>query len=368
MLTERVTCPDILSRANAGADNLLDNCVGAKAGETVLVVKEDQDLGYFDIQGADIVAERAKMRGANVMSLTTPRVKGPYAVPPLVRAAVAEADHTIFFSRIGDQMRFCGLPASGTVTMSYALDVKSLASDFCTLPHPFMMEFNALLQTEFERSHNWQITCPMGTEISGITPEKEPEAVADDFQVALFPVTVPKPVPANKMNGKIVLTRWVNSTNTHLYDPELHRLEGSVTAIVENGRIIRMEGEPDAVSGLEKHMIRVGAEFGIDPYLIHSWHAGINPKAQYFGKASDDPARWAGMMFGSPRYLHFHTCGDYAPGEICWHILDPTVTSGNRVLWDQGQIAIDEINGIDTLLAKYGLVKDALETCMDIGL
>jgi hypothetical protein len=358
---------DLQEQAVRGADNLLDNCVNPKAGETVLIVTEDPELGYFDGLSSRIVAERAKARGANVLSLMTPRIKGPEHVPGSVRAAVAEADHTIFFSRIGDQMRFRGLPGKGSVTMMYALDAASLASDFCTLPHNFMTAFLGLLQAEVDRHKDWRISCPLGTEVHGSCDIKPVAAAKNDFRVALFPVTVFRPVPADRMDGRIVLARWVCSTNTHVYDSEIHRLDEPVSVQVEAGRIVDMDGPAGVVRDLRQHMERVAGEFGLDACNVHSWHAGINPRTQYFGSARDDPARWGGMTFASPRYLHFHTCGDYAPGEVCWHVLDPTITFGNNTLWDNGKLEVLRVPGVSELLDEHGISADRLSTVMDIG-
>ena len=359
---------DLSERAIAGADNLLNNCVNPQPGETVLIVTEDADLNYFDSRAPAVVEDRARARGANVLSMKTQRIKGPDHVPNVIRAAVAEADHTIFFNRIGDQMRFRGLPGTGSVTMMYALDVESLASDFCTLPHDFMSEFGRLLQAELDANPDWRITCPLGTDIRGRSEPVGQGTAKDDFRVSLFPVTVFRPVPATHMDGKVVLSRWVNSTNTHVYDNEVLRLEQAVTAHIKAGRICDLEGPQDVVAGLEAHMDRVADELGIDSRSVHSWHAGINPRTKYFRKAQSDPARWGGMMFASPRYLHFHTCGDYAPGEICWHVLDATVTFGNNTIWNEGRLEVLRIPGVPELLEAHGMTPEALETIMDIGL
>ena len=96
--------------ARQGARNLLSNCIGVAPGERVLVVCEDPGCGYFDARVADVVAGEARLLGAEVVSLTTQRVAGPEAAPACLGAAMEHVEHTIFFSRIGDQMRF---------TMSY---------------------------------------------------------------------------------------------------------------------------------------------------------------------------------------------------------------------------------------------------------
>jgi hypothetical protein len=356
------------AEALEGARNLLDNCVHVAPGDTVLVVREDTRHGYFDAQAPQIVEDEARARGARVLSMTTSRVAGPEDVPPAVTAAVAEADHTIFFNRIGDQMRFRELPGAGTKTITYALDVDTLGTGFCTTPHAAMTEFQALLQSEIDSHTNWHITCPLGTDISGTTPPTPQGTAPADFLLGLFPVTTFRPVPCGEMNGKVVLARWLNSSNTHVYEPEVVRLDSPVTAHVEAGRIVDFEGPAGLVANVRAHYDHVASTLGIDPFAIHSWHAGVNPRTTYVRDPAADPVRWNGMMFASPRYLHFHTCGDYAPGEIAWHILDPTVRFGDEVFWDNGELVFTKRPDVLELLGRHGLPATALDTCREIGL
>ena len=58
----------------------------------------------------------------------------------------------------------------------------------------------------------------------------------------------------------------------------------------------------------------------------------------YDKPASSDPVRWSQTVFASPRFLHFHTCGTGPPGEICWMILDPTITIDGVALWENGRL------------------------------
>jgi len=74
---------------------------------------------------------------------------------------------------------------------------------------------------------------------------------------------------------------------------------------------------------------------------VHSWHAGIHPGATFAETAADDPDRWSNSVFTNPRFLHIHTCGAYAPGEICWMVLDPTVSVDGRNLWQNGRLKAD---------------------------
>ena len=79
--------------------------------------------------------------------------------------------------------------------------------------------------------------------------------------------------------------------------------------------------------------------------------------------------RWSGGAFGNPRLLHFHTCGAYAPGEICWNIVDPTITIDGRIIWKHGRIAADELPAMREILQRFPEVGTLFQApAQDIGL
>ncbi len=355
--------------ALAGAHNLLQNCVGISSGQTLLLVKEDSQIDYFDNETTEIIAQKARDMGATVMTVSTPRVDGPGDVPAALMSAMAHVDHTVFLNRIGDQMRFKSLPGDGTKTMVYTLDVKTLASRAAGFDHGFMTRFVDLFNKTLDDKRLWQVTCAAGTNVQGDMPAPEPAAnLGGGFSVRLFPMSVHKPIPAGSMKGQIVLQRWVTGTNTHAYSPEVHYLKSPITVHVENGHAIGFDGDTAEVERFQAHGRMVAEKFGLDETLIHSWHAGLNPGTGYFADAKADPVRWNGMIFGSPRHLHFHTCGDYPPGEINWHVIDPTVRYDGEVLLNSGQVSFFRTAGARDLLRDYGMRPQDMTTHQDIGL
>ncbi|WP_306115606.1 MULTISPECIES: hypothetical protein [unclassified Roseovarius] len=357
-----------LARAVAGAQNLLRHCVELKTAQTLLLVEEDRQIDYFDNAVADIIAGQARELGATVLRFATPRVDGPDAVPEALTSAMTHVDHTVFLNRIGDQMRFRSLPGEGTKTMVYTLDVDTLASRAAGYDHRLMQRLVALFNQALEDKTDWHITCPAGTDVSGQMPAPEPVSEVDGgFAVRLFPMSVHKPIPADTMVGKIVLQRWVTGTNTHAYSPEVHFLDTPITVDVEKGHVVDLQGAAPDVAAFRAHGRMVADKFGLDETLIHSWHHGLNPGTGYFASAGQDPVRWNGMIFGSPRHLHFHTCGDYPPGEINWHILDPTVRFDGEVFLEAGQVAFFESAAASDLLRHYGLGAEDMATHQDIG-
>ncbi|MFK7940990.1 MAG: hypothetical protein AB8B82_16540 [Roseovarius sp.] len=360
---------EIQTRAVTGARNLLRNCVELSAGQTLLMIEEDRQIDYFDNLTADIITQEARAMGATVLTIATPRVDGPEDVPAAVTAAMTHVDHTIFLNRIGDQMRFKSLPGDGTKTMVYTLDVDTLASRAAGYDHGLMTRFVHLINSALDDKGHYHITCAAGTDVTGEMPKPEPRSnIGGGFAVRLFPMSVHKPIPAGSMNGQIVLQRWVTGTNTHAYSPEVHYLASPITVHVEHGHAVGFDGNKADVDAFRAHGKMVADKFGLDDSLIHSWHSGVNPGTGYFARARQDPVRWNGMIFGSPRHLHFHTCGDYPPGEINWHILDPTVTFDGETYVERGEVRFFDTTGARDLLQEFGLGPEDMKTHQNIGL
>lgn len=359
---------DIETVALAGARNLLENCVGLQSGDRVLMVTEDPVFGYFDAAGPKLTMALAREMGADVLHMETQRVAGPDDVPPALSAAMEHVDHTIFFNRIGDQMRFRPLPGSGSKTIVYSFDIEALGSDFSTTPHAVFEEMLGLVQKRLDATKEFHITCPAGTDLRGpSTPLAAPPAASLNFTLNLFPVTVHRPIMCDEMSGKIVLQRWVTGTNTHVYDPEVCILDTPVIAQVKDGRLIDFEGESATVAKLWRHYEMVEKTLNVDIRKIHSWHAGVNPRTFYAANPSDDPVRWHGVVFASPRDVHFHSGADYAPGEISWHVMDHTTSFDGAPFWKDGRLTLLDEPDFQEILTRHQLPPETFELRRDIG-
>jgi hypothetical protein len=56
-----------------------------------------------------------------------------------------------------------------------------------------------------------------------------------------------------------------------------------------------------------------------------------------------------------------HTCGAYAPGEICWNVVDPTVKADGINLWENGVLHPERAPGGADLLEEYADLKKIFE-------
>lgn len=353
----------------SGADNLLTGCINVKPGERLLLLREDSRHGFYDCAAPAFVADYARLLGLDVIELEVEAPDLGIGLPDHVVEAMQHVDHALFFARMGDQLRFDVMPGRCSKTISYAFDVACLGSRFGTTPYGLMADIKTFIDRRVASSEEIRITCPLGTDLIGRPECMTADPFGGEVQVNRFPLTVFKPVPAQSFSGKVALSRWLVGSGAHYYQPYEAKFEGTVFAVLENGRIVDFEGSLDIVNLIRDHHSRVGDMFGIDPALVHSWHAGIHPQTFYPLPAEHNLARWSALAFGSPRYLHFHVCGEEPPGEISWTVIDPTVTLDGVPAWEKGRLALAETNEAQAIIQGYlGTINFFAEPMMNIGI
>jgi len=350
----------------AGARNLLIDCAGLTPGSDLLIVYESPELGWYDLGLSAAVATEARRMGieARLVEAGAPGHERDRNAAD----AIAASDRVVFFARIGDQDRFAPAAPGKTVVMCYCRDAGMLGSSYGTTGHRAMTALKQAVDEVLLGAREITITCPLGTEMTGtIQPSARGEPA--DVSVRRFPLGVPQPIPASTFSGRVALGRYLTPTGSRPYDPACVRLDSPVFAEVTKGRIDRFTGEPEAVAQVRAHYERVAGKFGIDADAVHSWHAGIHPGCAYRADADGDPDRWSNTVFTNPRFLHFHTCGDYAPGEICWMVLDQTVLVDSTPLWQHGRLRVDNFAQTRACLADWPELQALFATPSDmIGL
>jgi hypothetical protein len=285
-----------------------------------------------------------------------------------ITSAVKRHDCTIFFARIGDQNRFAEPPPGCRTVMVYARNVEALASAYGRTDQRAMLDIKRCVNDAFAGASHIEISCALGTTMSGTPATGSFEGPAD-VSVARFPLAVPAPVLASGFSGRVALAHYLTTTGSMPYEPSSVSIDTVVHAEVANGRIDRFTGCADAVSAIEHHYDHVSSMFGIDKSVVHSWHPGIHPACFYPGDVADHPDRWSNNIFANPRFLHFHTCGDYAPGEICWMVLDPTISVDGVKLWENGRLCVSQFDGFSATIGRWPELKDLFDNPdMRIGL
>jgi len=323
-----------------GAKNLLVNCAGLEGGESLVVFHEDPALDWYDRAAPEAVASTARSMGMTVSLIQVNAPGDNDGLAGAIETAVRSHDQVVHFARLGDQDRFAPSNAANPPVMSYVTDAAGLASQFGRFDHAALLALKSAVNAILDRAAEIRVTCPAGTQLTGRVLA-DSGGGPEDVSVKRFPMGVYKPLPMTGFKGRVALTRYLTPTGSRPYEPAVVPIDSTVWAHVDAGKILEFEGEADDVARIHRHYRHVSDLFGIDPLRTHSWHSGIHPACAFSGRAEDDPAKWGNSVFCNPRVMHCHTCGDYAPGEICWMVFDPTISVDGRVLWDKGRMNPD---------------------------
>lgn len=359
-----------MRRASAGALRLLQDCLKVEAGQNLLVVGENPAAGYYDEAAAERVAAEASGLGLDVSRLTVPPGLETETEQDALLAAIKGYDHVVFFARAGDQIRFSSAVAGQSIAMSYALDLEMLESDFASASYLGLCRLRDAIDAFIAEASEIRVSCPRGSDYAG-APIKQTNRAAGPAEVTVqrFPMLIVKPVTAAGFRGRVALSRFLAGTGSRFYQPYALPLEEDVFALVEDNRIVELEGPKDAVSRIRAHYRDVAERYDLDPWFLHSWHAGIHPASDYTQPAADHYERWSGGAFGNPRILHFHTCGDYAPGEISWTLVDATVSIDGIAVWQAGRLHPERVPGAPEVLAdEPALAALYAQPCRGIGI
>ena len=331
------------------AHNLLIDCAGLTQSDSLLIVREQESLGWYKNDISEYILKSAEKIGINASLHEV----GP---PEISQSKdffekLNQFNCVIFFARLGDQNRFEEKGFTTKRVMSYVRDCNSLASIFGTLDY----NLNILVKDEIDKliqdSNKVKISCPLGTNLTGDIILDN--SATKEVSVLRFPILVTKPVAARSFSGQVVLNNYLTSTGSRVYKPNFIKIKSEATILIENGKITDILGNPEDVNNIYSHYNFVSQKFSIDKNAVHSWHPGIHPGTEDNNFYRHDPDKWSNTVFGQPKYLHFHTCGNYAPGEICWMIPNHTILIDAKPLWKNGKLMLKDFEQTKNLLKKY---------------
>ncbi|WP_370400483.1 hypothetical protein [Sulfitobacter sp. JB4-11] len=340
-----------LSPLEQGARNLLLNCANCQPGQTVLFVHETENDGYYDPELLNVLREAAVKLGLVTHQHAVPIARDVSDPDAVLSAKMHASDCTVFLARLGDQIRFRTKDAALNQIISYALDRDMLASPFGTLDYAAFDDLKHLINDAFAGAEDIHVTCPAGTDFRGGKVYFQSHGA--DVTRKRFPVSVFTPVPANRFSGRVAQRGFLTGTGSNYYSPWSCGLSDTLFVNFDGTHITRFDGNADDIAAATAHYESVAARYGLDPYFVHSWHAGIHPGCAFKGFAGNHMERWSGSAFGNPRLLHFHTCGDYPPGEISLNVLDPTVRLDGVAVWENGILHPDRIADGAALLSAH---------------
>jgi hypothetical protein len=350
----------------AGARNLLVAGAGVRRGGKVLIVTEPPGTGrYQDNLAEPLVAESERL-GARAEVLVLPLTVGPEDLPPALRVALEQADHTVFLHRIGDQLRFRPVPGTGTKVISYTLDDDYLSQDFGRTPAAVFEEVLERVLKVLRRARRYTIVCANGSRAIMRMPRARKIPVTP-FSIGNFPTMIIPPISTERLSGRLVLTHALTSTGIHDYPGSELPLPTPITFHVDSGRIVDITGQTVLAATVDAHLTRVAKHFyGGDRGALFGWHTGINSTTFFRGNALTEADRWGNVAFGSPRYSHFHFCGT-EPGEVSGAIFDATIAFDDQIVWQDGRLALFSSTEIDDIAKRHAVDPRVLTERREIG-
>lgn len=337
--------------AELGARNLILNCAKAVAGDRLLIAYEPPEFGYFDSNAVSCVAGVASALGLSVDMVDVGFNPHNPHLPGHLLHRFERTDIILFLARLGDQLRFSDMPPGKKIVVSFALNLELLGSGFANGHHNAFTELKKCTNQMLASAQNVRVTCSAGTDVIG-RPEMNLNADGD-CSIIRFPMSVFTPVPARTFSGRVAISGFLTGTGSKYYDNYTIEFDGQVFAKMREGRLTGFDGQAQDVARAEAQYDRVASMFGIDRNFVHSWHAGIHPGCGYYWNMRENYERWGGSAFGNPRLMHFHTCGSYAPGEISWNVIDPSIEIDGVMVWDRGVFHAELIPGGEEILSNY---------------
>ncbi|MFT5217945.1 MAG: hypothetical protein ACI9LO_000494 [Planctomycetota bacterium] len=352
----------------AGVGNLLFDCAQAKPGERILLVGESGGSDFFEPGICDDVARVARDAGIDAAVILVEPVSDASRFPQAVTEAMQAVDVVIFFSRLGDQVRFIATPGNSRKIMCYALTRKLLSSAFSSTGFSAMKKTHDLLKEEITASTKYEIKAACGTRLSGeIAADKSSLPTLTDFSLELFPVMIFPPVNCHRLHGQLVLKDFLLSSSTRTYEDSVLILKSPVTAIIEDSRMVHFEGDDRVITSIRKQLERAAGITGGDPYQINSWHTGINPYTFYETDPYVDLERWGTVAYGSPRYTHIHAAGNN-PGDISIQLFDASISFDERLFWDRGRFVFLDRPELQSFIENPGNEMLDSSPIMSIGI
>ena len=361
------TAPRLCSEAQVreGARNLLVNCCELRRGTELMIVNEN---GLVDPAVATIIEEEARRLGARVHVLWADAISGPDDVPRTLLAAVSQADVTLLNHLMAAVLRLVPFEGRGLKVMNPLTTWDPLGSEYARIPFQVSAEILQALAPQLAAAGDYQVTCPLGTDLRApLHPKPAAPAAVDSFTLRTFPLSVTAVYSCLEASGRLAI-RWVTPSTIRVMKAKGVILPSPVLATLEHGRMVDFEGEPQAVDALRRYLDAAGAEIAQGrsrrELLAHGHASGC-----FTHGCARRTTCSAGscMAHGSPRLAHFHAIGEAPPGEGSIPLLDPTVRFGGKTLWEHGRLLLADDPAFRARIAAWGDPARLLQTDPNVG-
>ncbi|WP_372718764.1 hypothetical protein [Immundisolibacter sp.] len=355
-----------------GARNMLVDGCDMKAGDEVLILNEN---GITEPALSDVIEDEARKLGGRVHVMWTDTVTGPDDMPPSVVKAFESPDVTIFNHMIAGVLRMVPFNGRGMKMLNFLQTWDQLGSPFGQVPYKVWLEVLKNLGPRLGSAKSWRITCPLGSDLSGLIPQPghspkqskaDAKATGDGFTLRTFPLGVCQVFDSMQASGRLAV-RWLTPSGVHVFEPNGIALGSPVMIEIDRGRITGFDGDPQAVAQLRAYMEKCGREMAKEPYIVNSWHAGINPRCLVTAGPDQGLDQWMYMVHANPRIVHFHTIGPVQPGEMSIPVVDPTIEFDGEKVWDAGRLVFLDRPDVQDKVRAFGDPQFAFHHELEIG-
>lgn len=342
-----------------GLYNLLVKCAKIESRKKILIVQEEEKYGFCDLNLVSQVNKYCEELGAISKVVEVPFRPEYPAISPATKQAMENADVVVFLARLADQLRFQDFPNCSKAIINYASTTPRLASSFGKADYEGLCDLKNILDSFLSQAQDIKVTCPRGTNFKGsgdLLMGKE-----GDVHIIRFPMLVFSPISSNSFKGKLAIPGFLVGTSCNFYPNYYLELDETLYVTFEGGRLIGFEGKSSDVEKANNHLDYVAKRYRLDRNRVFSWHAGIHPGNIYPENMKKNPPVWCSTIFGNPRLLHFHTCGNQPPGEISWNVIDPTIIVDGVEIWSKGKLNLQKLPGTNMILDHYPDIKQLFD-------
>ncbi len=346
----------------AGVRNLVHTCAEVKRGENVLILNDQSDVvearrqARVDPDLPLLIADAVREAGASCYELWGESGDGA-PLPHVLLGAVAAADKVISHYRLdeGALVDYLGDDTSVVYIYSRFRTLQEMGSEHARYHWSMARAIYDRFENEILREgKTWRITSAAGTDLSGIIGPRFIEPITPLSRP--FTSTAHNPVTSVGAEGRIVV-RYGPRLERVPTDPPPIVLGGleripiayPPTLVVEGNTVVGVEGPFEAKGWVElfKNILEERLrQRGPDANAIHSWHTGLNPKAECIpglvGNASLDS-------------MHFHLGPMYEP--ISAKVGENTLEVDGEKVIDQGKFAWIEDQKLQEAARSYGLTE-----------
>lgn len=358
--------------------DMVDNCAEIKPGMEVLILAHKDGLyGGVNLVDEEAVAWTASViqsRGArtSVLWIDDPQPVHQWRLPPIVKGAITGADVLINFSsdltneELSEFRQHMHDAKTWAIRM-FPLTAALLMTEWAQTPYELVSTIRRVSSKPFMKDMSpFIMTDPNGTYLEGYTilpikregipgvaygkPRKE------TGRYVPWPEWLHTQIRCKDINGvfnfNCMLSWWANHIGIA---PEW---EKNISIEVKNGLMVKISGGAEA-DALKRFLESLVSKVGDDIWIFDTFHFGVHPNA----KVSDYQCphtlhrRLINHSHSSNLHVHLGSAGanenyPFWP-HITGDIRKPTLTVGNKLVYDAGYLCCMEDPEVLAVAAKY---------------